>query len=188
MSLRLQWEWRDWKPGSELGLRACTDLDGRQEVDGKATPPHQGPQFDFKTIHPAEPPERRAEEKNRRVVTHTVTLQVPGDASPGEFCTRVAVAGDPQAHRGSAPPFDIAETVCLPIAASAVSSDPGPPARTVSPPKVLPVTGGPYGRLVSLALGLLIVGLSLKSRASRNRKGAGDRSRGPGWKAPTRPR
>ncbi len=179
--LNLRWEWRDWKPGTALHIRACTDIEGQKEVDGKATPPHEGPQFDFDAIHPKEPPESRAGEKDRRVVSHAITLRVPKDAAPGELCTRVAMTGDSESHAGSSPTFDIAETACLAIIAPPPASPPAPraappPPRAAPPPppaylsKQLPVTGGIDARLIALALGLLGVGIALELKANRARK------------------
>ncbi|MGH2707248.1 MAG: hypothetical protein ACRDJK_03020 [Actinomycetota bacterium] len=182
VAFNLRWEWRDWRPGTALHIRACTDIDGQKEVDAKATPPHEGPQFDFDTTHPKEPPEVRAGEKDRRVVTHTITFRVPKDLAPGELCTRAAVTGKPEDHAGSSPKFDIAQTVCLPIAAPPPAPPTGPPpapptgpaAALSSPPaylsKELPVTGGTDGRLVALALGLLGAGTVLELKANRARK------------------
>jgi hypothetical protein len=192
VNLKLQWEWRDWEPGAKLQLRACTDIDPPAEADQKATPPHDGPQADFSATHPEQAPETRGGTKDRRVVNHTIALQVP-KGSQGEFCTRVAVMGDSKDHRGTSPTFDIAETICLPIVGAPPPSSPStvgtpstsPPGAPSAPasapmvapshkparhPKSLPVTGGVDIRLMGLMVGLLGIGIFLERKGEEGQR------------------
>ncbi len=168
LHLGLTWEWRDWKPGAQLQIRVCTDVDGPPELDGKPTPPHQGSQLDFATTHPQEPPANRGGEKDRPLVSRIIAVPVPNGPPGGELCIRVAVFGNPDDHRKSPPAFDIAETICDPIV------DPPPVVASMKPPPPapmtrLPVTGGLDTRLMGLALALVSLGFLFETWARRSR-------------------
>lgn len=140
-----QWEWRDWRGGAPLLVRACIDVDGADEADGEDSEPVDdlgaGP-VDAAARHPEEEPDLEAETGRghiRPVVRFPVVVPVPADAPPGgEVCVRVAVTGAEEDHRESPPLFDISESLCIPVAAPPPSPSPSPtpppsPARPPSP-------------------------------------------------------
>lgn len=196
-TMQLQWEWRDWRPGAPLVLRACFDVD--DVVDGKAGTPVDdlgaGP-VDVTFVHPETEPAAQIPHRSgkmRPIVTAPFTVTVPASTPPGgELCIRTAVTGLPTDHRTSPPLFDVSESLCRPIA-QVPAAPPPPPVAQAPPAEIgsevlgeqvtgtaaleIPSTGSWIGMQTIAGVLLILSGLGMAGTGRRRLEGDGGATR-----------